>query len=141
MAEIWTLTEPQVLDIGGPDQQVRGVSIMVIGGQVDVLTHDDFPGVRLEVRGLSSDVPVTVHWNGSRLKIRHQLASSMAEGDVFEALQRVFDRLGGRASHSVDLSLSVPRFWLTDRRQRWRSTRSPARSPWPTSTAPSLCAP
>jgi hypothetical protein len=109
MAEIWTLTEPQVLDIGGPDQQVRGVSIMVIGGQVDVLTHDDFPGVRLEVRGLSSDVPVTVHWNGSRLKIRHQLASSMAEGDVFEALQRVFDRLGGRASHSVDLSLSVPR--------------------------------
>ena len=109
MAESWTLTEPQVLDIGGPDEQVRGVSIMVIGGRVDVLTHDDSPAVRLEVRALASEIPVSVHWNGSRLKIRHQVASSLGDGDVFEALQRVFERLGGKASHSVDLSLSVPR--------------------------------
>ena len=41
MAQQWEISEPKLLDVGGADERVAALSVALIGGHVDVVTHDD----------------------------------------------------------------------------------------------------
>ena len=43
MAETWTIEGPKVLDVGGEASGFRGLKVGIVGGRVDVVTHDDSP--------------------------------------------------------------------------------------------------
>ena len=67
MAEQWTIEEPRVLDVGGEGERVRALKVGLVGGRVDVVTHDDSPAARIEVSEVKGQ-PVLVRWDGSTLK-------------------------------------------------------------------------
>lgn len=85
--QAWEISEPQVLTIGDDDSPavVRTVSVSIIGGQVDVVTHPDEDGATVEVHELRGR-PLQVTWDGNTLKVTHL----KAEGDnLWESLKRL----------------------------------------------------
>lgn len=102
MAEKWRVGGPRVLDIGEDGERVQALKVGVIGGRVDVVTHDDSPTARVEISEVEGD-PVLVRWDGSTLKISHGPDS---DNGILDRVRRTvtegFDR------HRVVVSVSVP---------------------------------
>jgi Putative adhesin len=100
MAEEWKIDGPRVLDIGGEAERVRRLKVGIVGGHIDVVTHDDSPAARLEVSGVEGE-PLRVRWDGSTLKITHGKDS---EG----ILDRITFPFSGMERNKVFISLSIP---------------------------------
>jgi DUF4097 and DUF4098 domain-containing protein YvlB len=99
MSEEWSIDTPRVLDIGGDGEQVRALSVALVGGRVDVVTHTDSPTARVEVAAVEG-MPLKVTWDGSKLKITHGVDST----SIVDKVRRAFDGLDrNRASISVSI--------------------------------------
>ena len=103
MAEQWEIDGPKVLDIGGEGETVRKLKVGLVGGRVDIVTHDDSTTARLEVHEVVGR-PLRVTWDGSTLKVSHVKDD---DGNLFEALKSRFGSLGDKRL-SARISLSVP---------------------------------
>jgi hypothetical protein len=102
MAEKWRVEGPRVLDIGEDGERVRALKVGVIGGRVDVVTHDDSPTARVEVSEVEGQ-PVLVRWDGSTLKITHGPDSD--DGILDRVRRTVVD---GIDRNRVVVSVSIP---------------------------------
>ena len=100
MGQEWMIDSPRSLDVGGEGEQVRELSVAVVGGHVDVVTHDDSPTARIEVSSISGRA-LKVVWDGSKLKITHGIDSRR----ILDRLRGAFD---GLERNRVTLSISVP---------------------------------
>ncbi|SDO81957.1 Putative adhesin [Pedococcus dokdonensis] len=100
MSEEWSIDSPRVLDVGGAGEQVRRLSVAVVGGRVDVVTHNDSPTARVEIAQVEG-MPVKVTWDGSKLKITHGVDSNR----ILDRVRQAFD---GLERNRVALSISIP---------------------------------
>src|SRR6478752_5940282 len=100
MSEEWMIDGPRVLDIGGEQEKVRQLSVAIVGGRVDVVTHSDSPTARVEVASVSGP-PLRVRWDGFKLKITHGVDA----GRILDRVRQAFD---GLERNRVVLSISVP---------------------------------
>ncbi|GAB3436129.1 hypothetical protein GCM10027517_05750 [Phycicoccus ginsengisoli] len=100
MTQEWTIDSPRVLDIGGEGERVGRLSVAVVGGHVDVVTHTDSPTARVEVTAIRG-TPLRVVWDGSLLKITHGVEADTILGKLRQGVDWL-DR------NRVTLSLSVP---------------------------------
>jgi hypothetical protein len=100
MSEEWTIEGPRVLDIGGDQERVRRLSVAIVGGRVDVVTHSDSPTARVEVASVQG-TPLRVRWDGMRLKVTHGVEA----GGILDRVKGAFD---GLDRNKVVLSISVP---------------------------------
>jgi hypothetical protein len=100
MSEEWTIEGARVLDVGGDHERVRRLSVAIVGGRVDVVTHSDSPTARVEVASVSGG-PLRVRWDGSKLKVTHGVD---ADG-ILDTVRRAFD---GLERNKVVLSISIP---------------------------------
>ena len=103
MAEQWEIDGPKVLDIGGEGETVGKLKVGLVGGRVDIVTHDDSTTARLEVHEVIGR-PLRVTWDGSTLKVSHVKDD---DGNLFETLKSRFGSLGDKRL-SARISLSVP---------------------------------
>ncbi len=101
MAEKWSVEGPRVLDIGGDGEQVRSLIVRIVGGRVDVVTHDDSPTARVEVSEVVGQ-PVLVRWEGSVLKITQGPDS---ESGIVDKLRQTVE---GIDRNRVVVSVSIP---------------------------------
>ena len=101
MAETWTIEGPRVLDVGGEGERVSALKVGIVGGRVDVVTHDDSPAARVEVSEVEGQ-PVLVRWDGSRLQI-----SQGKESDS-SLIDRARSRFEGIERNRVVISVSIP---------------------------------
>jgi hypothetical protein len=101
MAQEWQIDGPKVLDVGSEDEVVRQLRVGIVGGRLDVVTHDDSPAARLEVHEVVGR-PLQVTWDGSTLKVAHV---KEADGSLWEGLLQI----GKDASNlRARISLSIP---------------------------------
>ncbi len=117
MTENWTIEGPRVLDVGGAGETVTALDVSLIGGHVDVVTHDDSPTARVEVTEVSGK-PLEVTWDGSHLQVRHSpvpggLAGLGNLSELFGSGSSAFlaglkDRFAGIDRNTARLSVSVP---------------------------------
>ena len=92
--ETWIVTEPTVIDL----ELVRSVTVGLIGGQVDIVTHDE-PGARVEVHSVAGrDLKVALE--GDTLVVDHP----QLKWDTFFDNFRLFS---GKAR--AEVSILVPR--------------------------------
>jgi DUF4097 and DUF4098 domain-containing protein YvlB len=92
--EKWVVTGPKVIDLA----LVRSLKIGLIGGQVDVIGHDE-PGARIEVHSVSGkDLKVSI--DGDRLEIDHPQLRWDNFIEVFKSW---------RGNAKADISILVPR--------------------------------
>ena len=92
--EKWIVTGPKVIDI----ELVRSLKIGLIGGQIDVIGHDE-PGARIEVHSVTGkDLKISI--DGDRLEIDHPQLRWDNFIEVFKSW---------RGNAKVDISLLVPR--------------------------------
>lgn len=101
MAEKWTIEGPRVLDVGGDGEQVRALKVGIVGGRVDVVTHDDSPTARVEVSQVEGQ-PVLVRWDGSTLKVTQGPDSDVG------IIDRVRLTVEGMDRNKVVVSISIP---------------------------------
>ncbi|MDH6182539.1 DUF4097 and DUF4098 domain-containing protein YvlB [Microbacteriaceae bacterium SG_E_30_P1] len=93
--EKWIIDGPKVIDLDG----ITALKVGLIGGQVDVIGHDE-PGVRVEIHSVTGrDLKVSV--DGHTLEIDHPQLRWDNFIDVFSSWQ------GGTAK--ADISIRVPR--------------------------------
>jgi DUF4097 and DUF4098 domain-containing protein YvlB len=100
MSEEWSIDTARVLDIGGDGEQVRRLSVAIVGGRVDVVTHADSPTARVEIAKVEG-MPVKVTWDGSKLKITHGIDSSR----ILDRVRQAFD---GLERNRAFISISIP---------------------------------
>ena len=100
MSEEWSIDTPRVLDIGGEGEQVRELSVALVGGRVDVVTHTDSPTARVEVAAVEG-MPLKVTWDGSKLKITQGVDST----SILDKVRRAFD---GIERNRASISVSIP---------------------------------
>lgn len=100
MNQEWSVDSARVIDVGGDDEQVRQLSVAVVGGRVDVVTHTDSPTARVEFAKVEG-MPVKVRWDGSKLKITHGVESSR----ILDRVRQAFD---GLERNRVSVSISIP---------------------------------
>lgn len=103
MAQDWMITDPRAIDIGDESEQVAIVKVTLVGGRVDVVTHDDSPTARLEVQDVQGP-PLLARWDGTTLKISHV---EDGKEDLVEKLKSRL-RQRGWSTMSARVSLSVP---------------------------------
>jgi hypothetical protein len=101
MSEEWRVDSPRVIDVGGEGERVQQLKVRIVGGRVDVVTHDDSPTARVEVSEVRG-IPVRVRWDGSTLKVTQGRDS---EGGF---LDRIKSNVEGLDHNKVVLSISVP---------------------------------
>lgn len=101
MAESWAIDSPRVLDIGGDGERVRALKVAIIGGRVDVVTHDDSPTARVEVAEVEG-TPLRVVWDGGTLRVTHGPDN---EGGIIDRLK---SGVGGLDRNRAVLSISIP---------------------------------
>ena len=94
MAEEWLVEKPTVIDV----DDVRRVKVGLLGGQVDVVAHDE-PGARVEVHSVDGR-SLKVTYDEGVLEIDHP---QVRWDDWLETFR------GFRASATADVSLMVPR--------------------------------
>ncbi len=102
MTQEWLIEGPRVLDIGEEHERVGKLEVGIVGGRVDVVTHDDSPTARIEVTHVEG-LPVKVTWDGSTLRILH--GKEWDNNNVMEMLKRTFEHFG---RNKVVISISVP---------------------------------
>jgi len=100
MSEKWEITGPRVLDIGDEGEQVRKLSVGLVAGHIDVVTHDDSPTARIEVHEVVGR-PLKITWNGSKVKI-----SQIQENG--EGLWDAIKQIRGNRHDSARISVSIP---------------------------------
>lgn len=105
MAEQWELDGPKVLDVGGEGERVDALSVTLVGGHVDVVTHDA-PTAQVEVQEVNGP-PLKITWNGHKLKISHVKAEG---SDIWETLKS----FGGSGQTRAIVSVAIPRDAKTD---------------------------
>jgi hypothetical protein len=101
MAEEWQIDGPKVLDIGGEFETVKKLSLGLVAGRVDIVTHDDSPTARLEVHEVDGP-PLLATWDGSTLQVSHVKDKN---GNLWESVKAFGADKGKR---SARLSISVP---------------------------------
>ncbi|MGV1008157.1 MAG: DUF4097 family beta strand repeat-containing protein [Dermatophilaceae bacterium] len=101
MAQNWQIDGPRVLDVGGENEQVSALVVGLVGGHVDIVTHDDSPGARVEVSEVEG-LPLQVSWDGRTLKVMHGKESNQT---LMEALRRIIENFG---RNRATVSISVP---------------------------------
>ncbi|GAB3399370.1 hypothetical protein GCM10027515_05630 [Schumannella luteola] len=92
--EKWLVDGPKTIDI----ERVRSLKVGLIGGQVDVVAHDE-PGARVEVHSVDGR-PLKITIDGDRLEIDHPQLGWDNFLDVFRSFHER-DR--------ADVSVAVPR--------------------------------
>ncbi len=100
-ARQWRIEGPKVLDIGDEHERVMRLTVAVVGGRVDVVTHDDSPTARVEVTEVEG-LPLVVSWDGGTLRVTHGKDS---DKNVLDMLRRTFESVG---RSTVRVSISVP---------------------------------
>lgn len=100
MPEEWEISGPRILDVGGEHERVQRLTVEVVGGRVDVLTHDDSSAAHIEVAEVHG-LPLQVHWDGSHLKITQE-----PRGMAF--LERAKAVFAGLEGNEVALRISIP---------------------------------
>ena len=100
MSEEWSIDTPRVLDIGGDGEKVGRLSVAVVGGRVDVVTHTDSPTARVEIAQVEG-MAVKVTWDGWKLKITHGVDST----SILDKVRQAFE---GLERNRVALSISIP---------------------------------
>lgn len=93
--ESWAVTGPQVIDI----DEARSLRIQLVGGRVDVVTHDH-PGVRIEVHSVDGR-PLEVSLVGGELRVGYSFTLGGWEG-FLEKFRNFRDK------DRADLSIAVP---------------------------------
>jgi len=103
MTQEWQIDGPKLLDIGGEDERVADLRVGVVGGRVDVVTHDDSPTARIEVTEVDG-VPLVVRWDAGTgtLKVTHGKDS---DTDLLDMVRRTVENFG---RNRVRVSISVP---------------------------------
>lgn len=101
MDEQWSMTGPKVLDIGDEGEQVRRLKVELIGGRVDIVTHDDSPTARIEVLEVCGPEPLTVTWQDGKLNVRH---GQPGAGGLLAWVKNVTG-VGGRLHAKVSVSI------------------------------------
>lgn len=102
MGERWHIDAAKVLDIGSPEEVVTSLKVALVGGRVDIVTHDDSPTARVEVHEVSGR-PLEVSWNGSTLRVSH-----VKERDGGAFIEQLLQVAKGDSKLSARLSISVP---------------------------------
>lgn len=105
MAQQWELDGPKVLDIGGEGERVTRLTVGLVGGHVDVVTHDA-PTAQVEVQEVVGP-PLKVTWNGDKLQISHVKVEG---GNLWETLKG----FGGSMQLKARVSIAIPRDARTD---------------------------
>lgn len=100
MTQEWTIDGPRVLDVGEDGERVLDLEVGLVGGQVDVVTHDDSPTARVEVHQMRGTA-VAVRWDGRTLTVSHGARS----GSVLDLVK---DKLEALGSNWARVSISVP---------------------------------
>ncbi len=100
-AQEWQIDGPKVLDVGDEHERVTKLEVGVVGGRVDVVTHDDSPTARVEVTSVEG-LPVRVKWDGGTLRVIH---GKDDDKNIMDMLKRTFETFG---KNRVVLSISVP---------------------------------
>ncbi len=93
-AETWLVDGPKVIDVA----EVRRLKVALLGGQVDIVGHDE-PGARVEVHSVSGR-DLKVRYEDGVLEIDHP---QVRWDDWLETFR------GFRASATADVSVMVPR--------------------------------
>jgi hypothetical protein len=101
MAQEWQIDGPKVLDIGNENETVGKLRLALVGGRVDIVTHDDSPTARLEVHEVSGP-PLLVAWDGWTLKISHVKEK---DGNLWDNMKSLGLDKGKRRAR---VSISVP---------------------------------
>ena len=101
MAQEWQIDGPKVLDIGNENETVGKLRLALVGGRVDIVTHDDSPTARLEVHEVSGP-PLLVGWDGWTLKISHVKEK---DGNLWDTMKSLGLDQGKRRAR---ISISVP---------------------------------
>ena len=94
--ESWAVTGPQVIDVDG----ARALRIQLVGGRVDVVTHDE-PGVRIEVHSVDGR-PLEVSLVEGELRVGYPFTLGGWEG-FLEKFRNFRDK------DRADVSVAVPR--------------------------------
>ena len=102
MTQEWRIEGPRVLDIGDENERVGKLEVGIVGGRVDVVTHDDSPTARVEVTQVEG-LPVKVTWDGVTLRVLH--GKEWDNNNIMEMLKRTFEHFG---RNRVTVSISVP---------------------------------
>ncbi|MGY6498858.1 MAG: DUF4097 family beta strand repeat-containing protein [Microcella sp.] len=92
--ETWIVSDPTTIDL----ELVRSVKVGLIGGQVDIVAHDE-PGARIEVHGVTGrDLKIALE--GDRLVVDHLDKRWTEFLDMFRSY---------RGSSKAEVSILVPR--------------------------------
>ncbi|HET7761627.1 MAG TPA: DUF4097 family beta strand repeat-containing protein [Phycicoccus sp.] len=94
--ESWVVSGPQVIEV----DEVRALRVQLVGGRVDVVTHDE-PGVRLEVHDVEGR-PLEVSLSDGELRVGYSFTLGGWEGWL-EKFRNFRDR------DRADVSIAVPR--------------------------------
>jgi hypothetical protein len=100
MSGDWTIDGPRVLDIGDDGERVRRLTVSIVGGRVDVVTHDDSPTARLEVTSVEG-MPLRVRWDGAHLRVTQD---KDGDGTIVDWVKRMTAKL---EKNRAVVSLSV----------------------------------
>jgi hypothetical protein len=101
MSNEWMIDGPRVLDIGEDGERLRRLTVSIVGGRVDVVTHDDSPTARLEVTSVEGE-PLRVRWDGAHLRIDQGKDGDSSVVDWLKRMTARFER------NQAVVSLSVP---------------------------------
>lgn len=101
MAQDWQIEGPKIIDIGDEHERVSKLVVAIVGGRVDVVTHDDSPTARIEVTEIEG-LPLLVRWNGGKLSVTHGKDS---DKNVFDMVKRTLETF---SRNKVVVSISVP---------------------------------
>jgi hypothetical protein len=101
MAQEWQIDGPKVLDIGGELETVTKLTLGLVAGRVDIVTHVDSPTARLEVYEVEGQ-PLLVTWDGATLQVSHVKEK---DGSLWESVKSFGLDKGRR---SARISISVP---------------------------------
>lgn len=93
--ETWIVDGPQVIEV----EEVRSLRVQVVGGRVDVVTHDE-PGARLEVHDVDGR-PLQVELRGGELRVGYSFTLGGWEGWL-EKFRNFRDQ------DRADISVAVP---------------------------------
>ncbi len=98
-SEKWTVSGPKVIEVGGPDEPVHELRVVLVAGRIDVVAHDE-DEARVEVHRVGGR-DLEVVWESGSLVVRHPQVrwDSLLEGI----------RSFARGEDSADLSIAVPR--------------------------------
>ncbi len=101
MPEQWLVEGPRVIDVGSDSERVDKVVVAIVGGAVDVVTHADPSGARVDVSEVEGH-PVRVTWDGRTLRITH---GKTTDGNPLDALRGLIGMTDGQRAV---VSVSVP---------------------------------